>query len=215
MRVLIVDDHPIVIAACQALLAEETEIAVTGAADAASGLASFAAEPPDVCVIDANLPSISGLELARQILGRHADARIVMFSVNDDPVFVAGAIDAGVKGYVSKSGDPNDLVRAIREVRKGGTFLPAPTVQNSALADPALAASRLAQLNPREAEILRLLGIGTRLAEIAALIGLSYRTVVNETAVMRHKLGIRSNGELVRLAAEIDATASSRQQRPS
>jgi DNA-binding NarL/FixJ family response regulator len=71
------------------LLADDAQIAVTGAADAASGLASFAAEPPDVCVIDANLPSISGLELARQILGRHADARIVMFSVNDDPAFVA------------------------------------------------------------------------------------------------------------------------------
>jgi DNA-binding NarL/FixJ family response regulator len=206
MRVLIVDDHPIVIAACQALFADEAEIAVTGAADAATGLASFTAEPPDVCVIDANLPSVSGLELARQILGRHADARIVMFSVNDDPIFVAGAIDAGVKGYVSKSGDPNDLVRAIREVRKGGTFLPARGAQDLASSDPRPASIRLARLSTREAEILRLLGAGTSLADVAGVIGLSYRTVVNETAVMRHKLGVRSNRELERLAIELSGS---------
>lgn len=109
MRVLIVDDHPIIIAACQALFADEAGFIVTGAADAASGLASFIAGPPEVCVIDVNLPSVSGMELARQIFGRDAEARIVMFSVNDDHVFVATAIDIGVKGYVSNSGDPNEL----------------------------------------------------------------------------------------------------------
>jgi DNA-binding NarL/FixJ family response regulator len=103
MRVLIVDDHPIIIAACQALFADEAGFIVTGAADAASGLASFIAGPPEVCAIDINLPSVSGMELARQIFGRDSEARIVMFSVNDDPVFVATAIDIGVKGYVSKS----------------------------------------------------------------------------------------------------------------
>ncbi|SFI01230.1 response regulator [Bradyrhizobium sp. cf659] len=124
MRVLIVDDHPIIMAACQALFADEAGFIVTGAADAASGLASLIAiaGPPEVCVIDVNLPSVSGMELARQIFGRDAEARIVMFSIKDDPVFAATAIDIGVKGYVSKSGDPNNLVLAIREVRKGGTF---------------------------------------------------------------------------------------------
>jgi len=208
MRVLIVDDHPIVIAACQALLADEAEITVTAAVDAASGLASFAAEPPEVCVIDVNLPEISGLELARQILGRDAEARIVMFSVNDDPVFVARAIDVGVKGYVSKSGDPNDLVRAIREVRNGGTFLPSPVARTPVLADPAIAANRLAQVSPREAEILRLLGGGNNLAGIAKLIGVSYGTIANETAVLRHKLGVRSSRELVRLAMDNSAQAA-------
>ena len=85
MRVLIVDDHPIVIAACQALLADEAEMTVMAAADAASGLASFAADAPEVCVLDINLPSVSGLELAQQILGKDAEARIVIFSINDDP----------------------------------------------------------------------------------------------------------------------------------
>ena len=125
MRVLIVDDHPIIITACQALLADEADITLTGACDTVAGLASFVANRPEVCVIDVNLPSISGLELAQQIFYRDAEARIVVFSVNDDPVFVARAVGIGVKGYVSKLGDPNDLLLAIREVRNGGTFLPA------------------------------------------------------------------------------------------
>ncbi|UPK33111.1 response regulator transcription factor [Bradyrhizobium sp. 186] len=205
MRVLIVDDHPIIIAACQALLADEAGFIVTGAADAVSGLASFIARPPEVCVIDVNLPSVSGMELARRILGRDAEARIVMFSVNDDPAFVATAIDIGVKGYVSKSGDPNNLVLAIREVRKGGTFLSSRAVQTPALADPVIAANRLAQVSPREAKILHLLASGRGFSEIAKLISVSYGTVANDIAVVRHKLGLRSTSELVRLAIELSA----------
>ena len=201
MRVLIVDDHPIVIAACQALLADEAEMTVMAAADAASGLASFAADAPEVCVLDINLPSVSGLELAQQILGKDAEARIVIFSINDDPVFVARAVDVGVKGYVSKSGDPNDLVVAIREVGKGGTFLPSRSRGDAPVADPSVAANRLAQISAREARILHLLVAGQTLAEIAKLIGVSYGTVANDTAIMRHKLGVRSTRELVQLAA--------------
>ncbi|MBR0897359.1 response regulator transcription factor [Bradyrhizobium tropiciagri] len=203
MRVLLVDDHPIVIAACQALLADEAEITVTAAVDAASGLASFAADAPEVCVLDINLPSVSGLELAQQILGKDAEARIVIFSINDDPVFIARAVDIGVKGYVSKSGDPNDLVIAIREVGRGGTFLP--TRNDATAAESPIVESRLAQIGSRETKILRLLATGRTLAEIAKLIGVSYGTVANDTAIMRHKLGVRSTRELVRLAAEISA----------
>ncbi|MFN5666436.1 response regulator transcription factor, partial [Bradyrhizobium sp.] len=110
-----------------------------------------------------------------------------------------------VKGYVSKSGDPNDLVIAIREVGSGGTFLPSRSRRNAALIDPPVAANRLAQISPREASILRQLATGRSLAEIAKLIGVSYGTVANDTAIMRHKLGVRSTKELVRLAAEISA----------
>jgi DNA-binding NarL/FixJ family response regulator len=152
MRVLIIDDHPIIMAACQVLLTDEAGFTVTGASDAASGLASFLARPPEVCVIDANLPSVSGLALSRQILGRDPEARIVIFSVNEDPLFVANAIDIGARGYVSKSGDPHDLVLAIREVREGGTFLSLGAGQKTTMADPVIAANRLALIAPREAK---------------------------------------------------------------
>jgi DNA-binding NarL/FixJ family response regulator len=200
MRVLIVDDHRIVASGCRALFADDPEIEVMEAADAESGEREFAAQHPDICVLDINLPTVSGFELARRILGRDASARIIMFSMNDDPVFAARAIEIGAKGYVSKTGDPQDLVEAIREVGNGGVYLPAAMARSIAFAGPAFAQSPLAKLTSREMEILRLLSVGKSLSEIAWLIHSSYKTVANTSSIMRHKLGVRTSAELVRLA---------------
>ena len=124
MRVLIVDDHRIVASGCRALFADDPDIDILEASDAESGERAFGAERPDICVVDINLPTVSGYELARRILGHDAAARIIMFSMNDDPMFAARAIELGAKGYVSKTGDPQDLVEAVREVAKGGVYLP-------------------------------------------------------------------------------------------
>ena len=202
MRVLIVDDHPIVASGCRALLAGDGDIVLLEASDAESGERSFASDHPDICVIDINLPTVSGFELARRILAREAAARIIMFSMNDDPIFAARAIEVGAKGYVSKSGDPNDLVEAIRQVGKGGTYLPTAMARSIAFAGPAFAQSRLSKLTAREMEILRLLGAGKSLSEIAWLVQASYKTVANTSSIMRQKLGVRTSAELVRLAIE-------------
>lgn len=202
MRVLIVDDHRIVASGCRALFADDPEIDVIEAADAEAGERVFRERHPDVCVLDINLPTVSGFELARRILGQDATARIIMFSMNDDPVFAARAIDVGAKGYVAKTGDPQDLVEAIREVGNGGTYLPPAMARSIAFAKPALAQSPLAKLTSREMEILRLLSLGKSLSEIAWLIQSSYKTVANTSSIMRHKLGVRTSAELVRLAIE-------------
>jgi two-component system invasion response regulator UvrY len=200
MRVLIVDDHRIVASGCRALFADDPDIEVIEAADAEAGERVFADEQPDICVLDINLPTVSGFELARRILARDASARIIMFSMNDDPVFAARAIDVGAKGYVSKTGDPQDLVEAIREVGHGGVYLPPAMARSIAFARPGLAQSPLAKLTSREMEILRLLSVGKSLSEIAWLIHSSYKTVANTSSIMRHKLGVRTSAELVRLA---------------
>jgi DNA-binding NarL/FixJ family response regulator len=158
------------------------------------------AEQPDVCVLDINLPSVSGFELARRILTHTASARIIMFSMNDDPIFAMRAIEAGAKGYVSKSGDPWDLVEAIREVAKGGTYLPSAIAHSIAFAGPSFAQSPLAKLTSREIEILRLLSKGKSLSEIAWQVHVSYKTIANTSSIMRQKLGVRTSAELVRLA---------------
>ena len=202
MRVLIVDDHPIVASGCRALLSGDPDLVLLEAADAESGEASFVTERPDVCVIDINLPTVSGFELARRILAHDAGARLIMFSMNDDPVFAARAIDIGAKGYVSKSGDPNDLTEAIREVARGGSYLPPAIARSIAFAGAAVAQSPLAKLTSRELEILRLLSAGKSLSEIAWLIHSSYKTVANTSSIIRQKLGVRTSGELVRLAIE-------------
>jgi two-component system invasion response regulator UvrY len=202
MRILIVDDHPIVASGCRAVLADEPEMVLLEACDAESGERAFAAEPPDICVVDINLPTVSGFELARRILARDGSARIIMFSMNDDPAFAARAIEVGARGYVSKTGDPHDLVEAIREVGKGGTYLPPAMARSIAFAGPAFARSPLSRLTSREMEILRLLSAGKSLAEIAWLVHASYKTVANTSSIMRQKLGVRTSAELVRFAIE-------------
>jgi two-component system invasion response regulator UvrY len=153
-------------------------------------------------VLDINLPTVSGFELARRILARAESARIIMFSMNDDPVFAARAIETGAKGYVSKSGDPLDLVEAIREVGKGGVYLPPAIAKSIAFAGPAFAQSPLSKLNSREIEILRLLSAGKSLSEIAWLVHSSYKTIANTSSIIRQKLGLRTASELVRFAIE-------------
>jgi two-component system invasion response regulator UvrY len=202
MRVLIVDDHPIVASGCRALLAGDDDITILEACDAESGERAFIAERPDVCVLDINLPTVSGFELARRILTRTEAARIIMFSMNDDPIFAARAIEIGAKGYVSKSGDPCDLVEAIREVGSGRVYLPAAIARRIAFAGPAAAQSPLSKLTPREVEILRLLSVGKSLSEIAWLVHSSYKTIANTSSIIRQKLGLRTSSELVRFAIE-------------
>src|SRR6266700_948435 len=206
MRVLIVDDHRIVVSGCRALFADDPEMVMLDASDAESGEWVFADERPVVCVLDINLPTVSGFELARRILERDASARIIMFSMNDDPIFAARAIEIGAKGYVSKAGDPLDLVEAIREVGKGGTYLPPAIARSIAFAGPSLTQSPLAKLTAREMEILRLLSAGKSLSEIAWLVHSSYKTIANTSSIMRQKLGVRTAAELVRLAIESSLT---------
>jgi len=202
MRVLIVDDHRIVASGCRALFTDDPGIHILEAADAESGERVFCENLPDICVLDINLPTVSGFELARRLLARDASARIIMFSMNDDPVFAARAIEIGAKGYVSKAGDPQDLVEAIHEVAKGGVYLPPAMARSLAFAKPSFARNPLSRLTAREMEILRLLSAGKSLSEIAWLIHSSYKTVANTSSIMRHKLGVRTSAELVRFAIE-------------
>jgi two-component system, NarL family, invasion response regulator UvrY len=202
MRVLIADDHPIVASGCRTVLADEPDIIILEAPDAETAERIFVAERPDICLIDINLPTVSGFELARRVLAQDAGARIIIFSMNDDPVFVGRAIEVGAKGFVSKTGDPQDLVDAIREVGKGGVYLPPALARSMAFAGQAVASNPLSKLNSREMEILRLLSAGKSLSEIAWLVHSPYKTVANTSSIIRQKLGVRTSAELVRLAIE-------------
>jgi two-component system, NarL family, invasion response regulator UvrY len=202
MRILVVDDHPIVASGCRTVLADRPEIVILEAPDAESAERSFLAERPDICVVDINLPTVSGFELVRRILAHDPSARIILFSMNEDPAFAARGIEIGAKGYVSKTGDPQDLVEAIEEVGKGGVYLPPAIARSIAFAGPAAGKSPLSKLNSREIEILRLLSSGKSLSEIAWLVHSPYKTVANTSSIIRQKLGVRTAAELVRLAIE-------------
>lgn len=202
MRVLIVDDHPIIVSGCAAMLAGEGDIDVIDARDAETGLAAFKDQNPDVAVVDIGLPGVSGFELTRRILDHDANARIVVFSMNDDPIFAARAIEAGAKAYVTKNDDPYLLLKAVREVAAGGVFLMPKIANRIAFEKSGAAANPLAALTARELEILRMLGRGLGMNEIAEATQVSYKTIANSCSIMKRKLGARTPMELLRIAME-------------
>ena len=101
-RLLIVDDHPVVVSGCRSLFASDSTVKIDEATDARSGHRAYVSRKPDVTVIDINLPDVSGFELMRRIRKDDPDAKIIMFSMNDDPAFVVRAIELGAQGYVSR-----------------------------------------------------------------------------------------------------------------
>jgi two-component system, NarL family, invasion response regulator UvrY len=202
MRVLIVDDHPIVVSGCRAMLAGETDVEVFDAGDAERAYARYFEIEPDVAVVDINLPGVSGFELTRRILRRDPGARIIVFSMNDDPVYASRAIEYGAKGYVTKNDDPLLFIDAIRTVADGGAWLPPEIARKLAFQRSAPDASPLAAISGRELEIMQLLGKGRSLAEIAHDVRVSYKTVANTCALLKRKLGARTTADLVRMAVE-------------
>lgn len=198
MKVLVVDDHPIVISGLVALFAEHQDMDVVSGRDAEEGQRLFEAERPDVSVIDINLPVVSGFDLARKLLARDPDARMLFFSMNDDPMLAVEALDTGAKGFVSKNDDPAYFREAILAVARGETWLSPALVQEVALIRSS--ASRQARLSSREIEVLRLLTAGLSMSEIASRLDVSYKTIATTSAAIRVKLKARTPAEMVRIA---------------
>ena len=200
LRVLIVDDHPIVISGCRALLETDPGVEVLEAHDGAFGFAVFFDLRPDVAVIDINLPGHSGLELLRRIIGQAPEARLIVFSMNDDPIVAARAIEAGAKGYIAKNDDPALFAEAVKQVASGGLYLHPEMARQIAFLRAGGNANAISSLSPRELEILRLLAAGRTMAQIADLLNVSYKTVANNCTQLKQKLGARSAMDLMRIA---------------
>ena len=202
-RILIVDDHPVVVSGCRSLLASDSSMRIDEAGDATSGLRAFIQKRPDLIVIDIRLPDVSGFELMRRIRKDDPDARIIMFSMNDDPAFVVRALAMGAQGYVCKGDDPRLFVKAVRKVMAGEKYISPQLAEAMAFSGAAIKASPTTQMNARELEILRLLGRGDKIVEVAEALGISYKTVANTTSLLKHKLGAKNHSDLVRIAVEM------------
>lgn len=203
-RILIVDDHPVVVSGCRSLFASDGSVKIDEAGDAKSGHSAFTRRRPDVTVIDIKLPDVSGFELMRRIRKDDPNARIIMLSMNDDPAFVLRAIEMGAQGYVSKGDDPRLLVKAVRKVAAGERFISPHLAEAVAFAGTSARANPAAQLSGRELEILRMLGRGDKIAEVASSLSISYKTVANTTSLLKQKLGAKNHSDLVRIAVEVD-----------
>jgi DNA-binding NarL/FixJ family response regulator len=203
-RVLIVDDHPVVVSGCRAVFAGDRSVQIISAQNEREGLQAYRQSKPHVSIIDINLPGLSGYELLRKIRKMDATAKVIMFSVNDDPAFVVRAVELGAKGFVCKGDDPKRLVEAVHEVAKGTTFVSPQLARSVTFASAEVRAHPAGQLNNRELEILRMLAKGRTIAQIAEALELSYKTIANTTTMLKQKLGAQTHADLVRIAVEFD-----------
>ena len=202
-KVLIVDDHPVILSGCRSLFGTDNSVKIDEATDAKSGHRAFVSKRPDVTVIDINLPDVSGFELMRRIRKDDPDAKIIMFSMNDDPAFVVRAVEMGAQGYVSKSDDPRVLVKAVRKVAAGDNFISPQLAEAVTFSGAAIKANPASLVSARELEILRLLGRGDKIVEVAEALGISYKTVANTTSLLKQKLGAKNHSDLIRIAVEM------------
>jgi two-component system, NarL family, invasion response regulator UvrY len=202
MLVLVVDDHPIVVSGCRALFESDPTVEVFEASDGEAGYSAYFARMPDIAIVDLNLPGPSGLELVRRILQRDPRAKIIIFSMNDDPAVAARAIEAGAKGYITKSDDPTVLPGAVKSVAQGGVYLRPEMASEIAFLRARANPTKISDLSPRELEILRLIAAGRTMAEIAKQFDLSYKTIANHCTQLKRKLGARSAMDLMRIALD-------------
>lgn len=206
MKVLLIDDHAIVRGGLRRLLGA-LPWQVLDAESGRDALALIRAEPPDLVVLDLNLPGIGGFELLRRILVECPATRIMVLSMHVEARFAARAMQAGARGYMSKNAAPAELLKALRVVAEGGRYIEAEIAQELALQTVAVSDPQTL-LNERETEIVRLLGAGRSLTEIAGTLGLGYKTVANTCTQIKTKLGVSRTADLIRLSFDLEAGTS-------
>ncbi|HYM31654.1 MAG TPA: response regulator transcription factor [Candidatus Cybelea sp.] len=200
MKVLIVDDHPIVRSGLRKLLAAEPQMDVKEAESGAEALSLLKAFRPGLVILDLNLPGIGGLEVMARLKAEDAAVRVLIFSVHDDAIYVTRALQAGAAGYVSKHAPPDQILTAVKRVGSGQTYIDHAMAQELALLNVKPTSRALADLSRRDLEIMRLLGDGRSLPQIAETIGVSYKTVANNCSLIKTKLGVARTADLIRIA---------------
>ena len=201
IRVVLVDDHPVVRSGYLRLLDQAGRITVVAEVDdGVGGYAAFVAERPDVLVTDLAMPGGGGLELIRRVLLRESRARVLVFSMHDSPMLVRRALEAGARGFVTKASPPDILVDAVRALHAGHRYL-SPDLNPALLHnDSEHETQRLATLSAREFEVFRLLAQGQSVTDCAQALKLSPKTLANHQTLIREKLGLATSAALVHLA---------------
>ena len=202
MKILLVDDHIVVREGVRRLLAGIGGIEVHEAASGDEALRMFSEERPDLVLLDLNLVGIGGLELLRRLLALDEKVRVVVFSMHAEPIYAARALRMGARGYVSKSAGAEELVTAVKRISEGGRYVEQEIASELAFSELS-ANDPLQQLTTREIEILRLLGEGNSLTEIAQSIGVAYKTVANTCSIIKSKLGVERTADLIRVSIEM------------
>jgi DNA-binding NarL/FixJ family response regulator len=204
VRILLVDDHPVMRAGVKTLLNGESDLEVIAeAGDGLDAVSLARSVLPDVVVMDVSLPHLGGAEATKRILAAEPSLRVLALSAHEEAAFARLLLDAGAAGYALKRSACDELVRAVRVVAAGGTYV-----------DPSLAGALVGagprrhspngipavSLSEREAEVIRLIAEGHTSKEMAQTLGLSPRTLETYKARAMSKLNLRTRAELIRYA---------------
>jgi DNA-binding NarL/FixJ family response regulator len=202
IRVLIVDDHPVLRTGIRLLLAAEDDLEPVGEAGSKrEAIFEARSTKPDVVLLDVVMPDGSGLEVIPQLLHEHPDTKVLVLSMQDDPRYVREAFAAGASGYVLKEAADVEVVSAVREIASGGRYVH-PELGARMIAADAEEARRAERdpLSEREREVLKLLALGHTNQEIAKQLYISVRTAETHRAHIMQKLGLSTRAELVHYA---------------
>jgi len=202
IRILLVDDHPMVREGLRSRLSSVAHLLVVGeAGEPQEALACLSSCTPTVVLMDVGLKATgaiqNGIELTQAMLAREPGLRVLMFSMYDNPEYVQRALQAGARGYVLKDAPASEIVAAIDAVAAGGTFL------SEALSKRLFRNQQpRPMLSPRESEILSALARGESSKQIAKALDLSVRTVETHRQSIKRKLGLEGQAELIKYAVE-------------
>jgi DNA-binding NarL/FixJ family response regulator len=200
IRVVLADDHPVVLAGMKALIEASPDIEVAGESnDGHSALQALNTIAPDIAIIDISMPEMGGITLANRIAHDHAATKVLVLTAQEDRAYVQQLLSAGARGYVLKRSAADELIRAIRTVHAGGLYVD-PAIAEKVLAQRSSAepAATGVSLSEREEEVLKLAAQGWTNRESAEKLGISVKTVETYKARAADKLDLRTRAEIVR-----------------
>jgi DNA-binding NarL/FixJ family response regulator len=203
-RIVLADDHPIVLNGLRSLLMAEDDFELVG--EASSGTEAFKVireKRPDVAIVDISMPELNGILLARRVGKEIPSVKVLVLTLHEDRAYLRQAIDAGVRGYLLKRSAAENLVPALRAVVTGGLYVD-PAIANrmfdSTPRRGGLMAAGMQHLTERECEVLKLVALGHTNKEIARRLDIGVKSVETYKARGAEKLGLKTRAELVRYA---------------
>jgi DNA-binding NarL/FixJ family response regulator len=207
IRIVLADDHPIVLDGLRNLIRAEPDFELVG--EAASGLSALKIireQRPDVAVLDISMPELNGIVLSRRLAGEMPALRLLMLTLHEDRAYLNQALEAGVRGYVLKRSAVENLVQAIRAVLVGGLYIDPAIVGRvfeSKQINKRLAARKgvAPALTDREADVLKMAALGFTNKEIASRLDVGVKSIETYKARGLEKLGLKTRAELVRYAS--------------
>ncbi len=204
IRVLIVDDHPIVRTGIRSLLDGAGDIEVVGeAADGEEGLEQTRRLHPDVVTLDISMPGMSGMEVLKELKKRGHPAAVLILSLHPEDRYAIRLLRTGASGYVTKDAPSSTLIQAIRKVNGGGKYISPEVAERLAFnTDPDFDGPLHERLSSRELEVMRLLASGRTVTEIGHQLELSVKTVSTYRRRILERMALTSTAEIVRYAVE-------------